>query len=69
VQEYYAAVTWDGRAKRPLIIFSDMGGIDIEEVAESHPEHLSRTHFSSLRPSRTTSPRRAVSAVGVTGTT
>ena len=23
-QEYYAAVTWDGRAKRPVIIFSDM---------------------------------------------
>ncbi|MFN8639194.1 MAG: ATP-grasp domain-containing protein [Dehalococcoidia bacterium] len=26
----------DGRAKRPVIIFSDMGGIDIEEVAEQH---------------------------------
>ena len=36
-QEYYAAVTWDGRAKRPVIIFSDMGGIDIEEVAETAP--------------------------------
>ncbi len=49
-QEYYAAVTWDARAKKPVIIFSDMGGIDIEEVAEQHPEHLSRTHFSNLRP-------------------
>ena len=28
-QEYFAAVTWDGRAKRPVIIFSDMCGIDI----------------------------------------
>ena len=42
-QEYYAAVTWDGVAKKPVVIFSDMGGIDIEEVAEKHPEHLSRT--------------------------
>src|SRR5690606_21734879 len=41
-QEYYAAVTWDGRAKKPVIIFSDMGGIDIEEVAESHPEQEGR---------------------------
>src|SRR3954467_6164416 len=32
-QEYYAAVLWDGRAKRPMMLFSDMGGIDIEEVA------------------------------------
>src|SRR3954464_4437506 len=29
-QEYYAAVTWDGTRKRPVLIFSDMGGIDIE---------------------------------------
>jgi succinyl-CoA synthetase beta subunit len=36
-QEYYAGVVWDGTAKRPLMLFSDMGGIDIEEVAERHP--------------------------------
>jgi succinyl-CoA synthetase beta subunit/citryl-CoA synthetase large subunit len=66
-QEYYAAVTWDGRAKRPVIIFSDMGGIDIEEVAESHPEHLSRTHFSASRPFSDFTAKVAVSAVGVTG--
>src|ERR687894_2003370 len=29
-KEYYAGVVWDGTAKRPLMIFSDMGGIDIE---------------------------------------
>ena len=34
-QEYYAGVVWDGTAKRPLMLFSDMGGIDIEEVAET----------------------------------
>src|SRR5687767_875683 len=28
-QEYYAGVTWDGTRKRPVMIFSDMGGIDI----------------------------------------
>ncbi len=66
-QEYYAAVTWDGRAKRPLIIFSDMGGIDIEEVAEQHPEHLSRTHFSSLRPFSDYIAKTAVASVGLTG--
>src|SRR5689334_12007627 len=49
-KEYFAAVTWDGRRKLPVVIFSDMGGIDIEEVAEKHPEHVSRTHFSTLVP-------------------
>src|SRR5215210_5876415 len=36
-REFYAGVTWDGTRKRPVLIFSDMGGIDIEQVAESHP--------------------------------
>ena len=41
-QEYYAGVVWDGIRKRPVMLFSDMGGIDIEEVAEQHPDHVGR---------------------------
>jgi succinyl-CoA synthetase beta subunit len=48
--EYYAGVVWDGIRKRPVMLFSDMGGIDIEEVAEKHPDHVARMHFSTLRP-------------------
>ena len=47
-QEYYAGVVWDGTAKKPLMLFSDMGGIDIEEVAETHPDHVGRGHVSNL---------------------
>jgi succinyl-CoA synthetase beta subunit/citryl-CoA synthetase large subunit len=65
-QEYYVGVTWDGRRKRPVVIFSDMGGIDIEEVAEKHPEHISKTHVSTLLP---ITPRIAKEAVGATGVT
>ena len=67
LQEYFAAVTYDGRAKKPVIMFSDMGGIDIEEVANSHPDHLSRTHFSAAKPFSPFTAKNAVSAVGVTG--
>ena len=28
-QEYYAGVVWDGIRKQPVMLFSDMGGIDI----------------------------------------
>jgi succinyl-CoA synthetase beta subunit/citryl-CoA synthetase large subunit len=66
-KEFFASVTWDGRAKRPVLLFSDMGGIDIEEVAEKHPEHLSRTHFSSILPLSERIAKEAISAVGVTG--
>ena len=41
-REYYAGVVWDGIRKQPVMLFSDMGGIDIEEVAESHPDHVGR---------------------------
>jgi succinyl-CoA synthetase beta subunit/citryl-CoA synthetase large subunit len=66
-KEFFASVTWDGRAKKPVLLFSDMGGIDIEEVAEQHPEHLSRTHFSSILPLSERIAKEAISAVGVTG--
>ncbi|HYC01411.1 MAG TPA: ATP-grasp domain-containing protein [Candidatus Limnocylindrales bacterium] len=49
-QEYYLGVTWDGIAKKPVMILSDMGGIDVEEVAEKHPEHIAKKHFSTLIP-------------------
>jgi succinyl-CoA synthetase beta subunit len=67
VQEYFAAVTWDGRRKLPVLIFSDMGGIDIEEVAEKHPEHVSRTHVSTVLPFNAYKAKEAIGAVGVTG--
>jgi succinyl-CoA synthetase beta subunit/citryl-CoA synthetase large subunit len=66
-KEFFASVTWDGRAKRPVLLFSDMGGIDIEEVAEKHPEHLSRTHFSSILPITERIAKEAINAVGVSG--
>jgi succinyl-CoA synthetase beta subunit/citryl-CoA synthetase large subunit len=66
-QEYYAGVTWDGTRKRPVLIFSDMGGIDIEEVAETHPDHVGRAHFSALRPFSDFEAKQVIASVGVTG--
>ena len=66
-QEYFASVTWDGRRKLPVLLFSDMGGIDIEEVAEQHPEHLSRTHFSTILPLSPRIAKEAIAATGVSG--
>jgi succinyl-CoA synthetase beta subunit/citryl-CoA synthetase large subunit len=66
-QEYYAGVTWDGTRKRPVLIFSDMGGIDIEEVAETHPDRVGRAHFSTLRPFSDFEAKQVIASVGVTG--
>jgi succinyl-CoA synthetase beta subunit len=40
--EYYLAVTIDRTSKRPVMMLSTMGGIDIEEVAAQHPEKIAR---------------------------
>ncbi len=66
-QEYYCGVTFDGVAKLPVAIFSDMGGIDIEEVAEKHPEHVGRVHFSTFQPFQEFKMKELVRSVGVTG--
>ena len=46
--EYYASVLLDRSAKQPLVMFSSEGGVDIEQVAESHPEKLVREHVDPL---------------------
>src|SRR5215468_5649620 len=65
-EEYYAGVVWDGIRKRPVMLFSDMGGIDIEEVAERHPEHVGRRHFSNLLPFSGFEAKEVLASVGVT---
>lgn len=66
-QEYYAGVVWDGTAKKPLLLFSDMGGIDIEEVAESHPDHVGRGHVSALLSISDFHAKQVVAGSGVSG--
>jgi succinyl-CoA synthetase beta subunit len=65
--EDYTGVVWDGTAKRPLMLFSDMGGIDIEQVAEEHPDHVGRAHFSNLLPFSDYQAKQVIASVGVTG--
>ncbi|HWD65241.1 MAG TPA: ATP-grasp domain-containing protein [Solirubrobacteraceae bacterium] len=65
--EYYAGVVWDGIRKRPVMLFSDMGGIDIEQVAEEHPDHVARAHFSTRSPFEDWQAKQLVASLGVTG--
>lgn len=66
-KEYYAGIVIDGLSKLPVMIFSDMGGIDIEEVAEKHPEHVGRGHFSTILPLSDFRAKEVISSVGVSG--
>jgi succinyl-CoA synthetase beta subunit len=66
-QEYYAGVVWDGIRKQPVMLFSDMGGIDIEQVAEEHPDHVGRGHFSNILPFEDFQAKQVIASTGVTG--
>lgn len=47
-EEYYAAVLLDRSAKRPLVMVSRMGGMDVEEIAARDPQAIVRLHIDPL---------------------
>ncbi len=65
--EYYLGVTHDALAKLPVMIFSDMGGIDIEQVAEDHPDHVAKANFSSLLPFTEHKAKELIASLGLKG--
>src|SRR5206468_32539 len=46
--EYYASIVFDRAAKRPLVMLSTQGGVEIEEIAASDPEAIARLHVDPL---------------------
>jgi succinyl-CoA synthetase beta subunit len=66
-QEYYAGVVWDGLRKQPVMIFSPVGGIDIEQVAEEQPDKVGRRHFSNILPFSEFMAKEVIASTGVTG--
>ena len=51
-REFYAAVLHDSRARKPLILFSTEGGMDIEEIAAAKPDAIRRMLVDIERPAR-----------------
>jgi succinyl-CoA synthetase beta subunit len=64
-KEYYLSVTFDRGVKRPLFMFTTRGGVDIEQVAEEHPDALVRLHVDPLEGFQPYQARRLVYGAGV----
>jgi succinyl-CoA synthetase beta subunit len=47
-EEYYAAIVFDRSAKKPMVMLSRMGGMDVEEVADTDPEAMRMLHVDPL---------------------
>src|SRR5579871_6406419 len=46
-KEAYCAITIDRAARKPVIVVSRFGGMDIEEVAEHHPESIAKFYVDA----------------------
>src|SRR5207253_8199142 len=66
-QEYYAGIVWDGTRKQPVMIFSPVGGIDIEPLAAERPEAVGRRHFSNILPFGDFEANEVIASTGVSG--
>ena len=64
-KEYYLSVTFDRGAKRPLLMFTTQGGVEIEEVAANDPDALVRLHIDPLEGFQPWVARRLVYGAGV----
>ncbi len=64
--EYYASIILDRSAKKLLAMLSRMGGMDVEEMAESDPDALVRRH---IEPTGRSTPRRRARSRSTPGST
>jgi succinyl-CoA synthetase beta subunit len=66
-KEFYLAVLLDRAVSKPLIMASTEGGMDIEEVAEKHPEKIVREHVDPLLGFQPWQGRKIAAALGLRG--
>jgi len=65
--EFYLAVLLDRATSTPLIMASTEGGMDIEEVAQKHPEKIIKEHIDPLLGFQAWQGRKIAAALGLKG--
>jgi succinyl-CoA synthetase beta subunit len=64
-KEYYLSITFDRGEKKPLLMFTTEGGVDIEEVAATKPAALVRLHVDPFEGFQPWQARRLVFGAGI----
>ena len=59
-KEYYLSITFDRGAKKPLLMLTTEGGVEIEQVADENPDALARLHVDPLEGFQPYQARRLV---------
>jgi len=65
--EYFAGLVLDDALKRPLVIFSPVGGTGIEEIARLHPEKVVRQPIDVLKGFPEYEARNMLIKAGISG--
>ncbi len=66
-RELYVSIIIDGSARAPVVIASQSGGVEIEEVAATHPEQILREVIDPVVGLRSYQGRRLANSMGLTG--
>ncbi len=66
-KEYYMSVLLDRASSRNVIVYSTEGGMDIEEVAEHHPDKILKEYVDPRVGLRPFQCNKIATALGVTG--
>ena len=66
-KEFFLAVTYDSAARSAIVIFSPEGGIDIEELAKTHPHRIVTERFSLRKGFYGFQARNICIAAGIKG--
>jgi succinyl-CoA synthetase beta subunit len=64
-KEYYLSITFDRGAKRPLLMLTTEGGVEIEQVAEENPDALARLNVDALEGFQPYQARRLIYGAGI----
>ncbi|WP_298209676.1 ADP-forming succinate--CoA ligase subunit beta [Ferrimicrobium sp.] len=64
-KEYYVSFTLDRGVKQYLCLLSSEGGVEIEEVAKTHPDAIARVHIDPLEGLTDAEAERVVAEAGI----
>ncbi|MCB1519111.1 MAG: acetate--CoA ligase family protein [Hyphomicrobiaceae bacterium] len=64
-RELYAAIVNDQASKSPMLLFSPMGGMDVEEAAESNPDAMRHVVIPIIEGLSESAARGAVEGLGL----
>jgi len=67
VDEFYGGIIIDDKAKKPLLIFSSVGGSGIEEIVNQYPDRVARAHLDVVETIKDFQARNVVRNAGVRG--